>query len=125
MKKTDYYRSIRAATSYRAQILEMIDDLEAMIESLEYAPDYEKEELLIEIKTENETMKGLVQEYKKRSNEISFSGDQADVDVAIRGITNILSRSNRINSKIQYREELEKKKNGIKQIRTIRRIKNY
>ena len=103
----------------------MIDDLEAMIESLEYAPDYEKEELLIEIKTENETMKGLVQEYKKRSNEISFSGDQADVDVAIRGITNILSRSNRINSKIQYREELEKKKNGIKQIRTIRRIKNY
>ena len=64
MKKTDYYRSIRAATSYRGQILEMIDDLEAMIESLEYAPDCGKEELLIEIKTENETMKGLVQEYK-------------------------------------------------------------
>ena len=101
----------------------MIDDLEAMIESLEYAPDYEKEELLIEIKTENETMKGLVQEYKKRSNEISFSGDQADVDVAIRGITNILSRSNRINSKIQYMEELEKKKMALSKSEQLEGLK--
>ena len=50
----------------------MIDDLEAMIESLEYAPDYEKEELLIEIKTENETMKGLVQEYKNEVMKYHF-----------------------------------------------------
>ena len=109
-KKSDYYRAIRAATSYRNHILELIDNIEGMIDSLNHCPDFEKEELIMEIKTENDTLKGLVQEYKKRSNEISFAGTSKDVEIAVKGLTNILSKSNKINSKIQYMEELEKKK---------------
>ena len=81
-----------------------------MINSLDHCPDFEKNELIMDIKTENETLKGLVQEYKKRSNEISFSGTSKDVETSVKGLTNILSKSNKINSKIQLMEELEKKK---------------
>ena len=61
-KKSDYYRAIRAATSYRNHILELIDNIEDTIDNLKYFPDFEKEEMLMEIKIENETLKGLVQE---------------------------------------------------------------
>ena len=109
-KKSDYYRAIRAATSYRNHILELIDNIDGMITSLDHCPDFEKNELIMDIKTENETLKGLVQEYKKRSNEISFSGTSKDVETSVKGLTNILSKSNKINSKIQLMEELEKKR---------------
>ena len=109
-KKSDYYRAIRVATSYRNHILDMCESLEDMMESLDYCPDFVKEETLMEIKTENETLKGLVQEYKNRSNEISFSGTAKDIETSVIGLTNILSKTNKINSKIQLMEELEKKK---------------
>ena len=64
----------------------------------------------MDIKTENETLKGLVQEYKKGSNKISFSGRLKEVETSVNGLTNILSKSNKINSKIQPLEELEKKR---------------
>ena len=96
-KKSDYYRAIRAATSYRNHILELIDNIDGMITSLDHCPDFEKDELIMDIKTENETLKGLVQEYKKRSNEISFSGTSKDVETSVKGLTNILSKSNKIN----------------------------
>ena len=47
-KKSDYYRAIRAATSYRNHILEMIDNIEGMIDSLSHCPDFEKEALHME-----------------------------------------------------------------------------
>ena len=47
----------------------------------------------MDIKTENETLNGLVLEYKKRRNEISFSGTSKDVETSVKGITNILSKS--------------------------------
>ena len=65
-----------------------------MITSLDHCPDFEKDELIMDIKTENETLKGLVQEYKKRSNEISFSGTSKDVETSVKGLTNNLSKSN-------------------------------
>ena len=61
----------------------------------------------------------------KVSNDISFSGYPADVDVTIRSITNILSNSNQIGSKIQYLKELEKKKDGCIKIRTIGKTEHY
>ena len=61
-KKSDYFRPIREATSYRDHILELIDNIEDMIVSLNHCSDFEKEDMLMEIKTENETLKGLLQE---------------------------------------------------------------
>ena len=43
----------------------------------------------MDIMTENETLKGLVQEYKKRSNEISFSGTSKDAEISVKGLTHI------------------------------------
>ena len=81
-----------------------------MIISINQCPDFEKDELIMDIKTENETLKGLVQEYKKRTYEISFSWASKDVETSVKSLTNILLKSNKINSKIQLMEELEKKK---------------
>ena len=81
---------IRVLTSYRNHILELIDNIEGRIVSLTHFPDFEKDELVMDIKTENETLKGLVQKYKKRSNEISFSGTSKDVETSVKGLTNIL-----------------------------------
>lgn len=64
----------------------------------------------MDITTENETFKGLVQEYKKRSNEISLSGTSKNVETSVKDLTNILSKTNKINSKIQFKKELEKKR---------------
>ena len=38
-KRSDYYREIRAATSYRNHILELIDNIDGMITSLDHCPD--------------------------------------------------------------------------------------
>ena len=122
-KKSDYFRAIRAATAYRNQILDMCESLEYFIESLEHCPDFEKEEMIMNIRTENETLKGLVQEYKKRSNEISFSGTTKDVETSVRGLTNILSKTNKINSKIQLMEELEKKKLALSKSEQLEGLK--
>ena len=108
-KKSDYYRAIRAATSYRNHILELIDNIDGMITSLDHCSDFEKDELIMDIKTENETLKGLVQEYKKRSNEISFSGTSKDVETSVKGLTNILSKSNEINSKFNLWKNWKRK----------------
>ena len=89
--------------------MELIDNIDGMITTLDHCPDFEKDELIMDINTENETLKGLVQQYKKRSNEISFSGKSKDVETSVKGLTNIFSKSNKINSKIQLMEELEKK----------------
>ena len=59
-KKSDYYRTIRTTTSYRNHILELIDNIDGMITSLDHCPDFEKDELTMDIKTENESLKGLV-----------------------------------------------------------------
>ena len=64
----------------------------------------------MDIKTRNETLKDLDQEYKKRSNDISFSGTSKDVETSVKGLTNILSKSSKINSKIQFIEELDKER---------------
>lgn len=109
-KKSDYYRDIRAAKSYRNHILELSGNIEDMIICLCHCPDFDKEEMLMEIQTEKETLKGLIQECRKRSNEISFSGTSKDVETSIKGLTHLLSKSNKITSKIQLMEELEKKK---------------
>lgn len=50
------------------------------------------------------------QNLKNMTNEISFSGASKDVETSVFGLTNILSKSNKIYSKIQFMEELEKKK---------------
>ena len=63
----------------------------------------------MEMKTENETLKCLAQEYKKESNYISFARTSKDVVTTVKGLTNIPSKSNKMNSKIQHMEELEKK----------------
>ena len=76
----------------------MIDNIDGMITSYDHCPDFEKDELIMDIKTENETLKGLVQEYKKRSNEISFSGTSKDVETSVKGLAYILLRFNLINS---------------------------
>ena len=73
--------------------MELIDNIDGMITSLDHCPEFEKNELIMDSKTENETLKGLVQEYKKRSNEISFSGTSKDVETSVKGVTNILSKS--------------------------------
>ena len=77
-------------------ILELIDNTDGMITSLDHCPDLERDELIMDIMTENETLKGLVQEYKKRSNEISFSGKVKDVETSVKGLTKILSKTNKI-----------------------------
>ena len=122
-KKSDYFRAIRAATAYRNQILDMCESLEDLIESLNHCPDFEKEDTLMHVKTENETLKSLVQEYKKRSNEISFSGTAKDVENSVRGLTNILSKTNKINSKIQLMEDLEKKKLALSKSEQLEGLK--
>ena len=61
-KKNDYYRAIRAATSYPNQILELYDNIEEMLISLNHFPGFEKEEMLMEMKAENEAWKGLIPE---------------------------------------------------------------
>ena len=48
-KKSDYYRAIRSATSYRNHILELIDNIDGTITSLDYCPDFEKDELIMDI----------------------------------------------------------------------------
>ena len=40
-KKSDYYRAIKAATSYRNHILELIDNIDGMITSLDHCPDFD------------------------------------------------------------------------------------
>ena len=41
---------------------------------------------------------------------MSFSGTSKDVETSVKGLTNVLSKSYKINSKIQLMEELEKKR---------------
>ena len=56
-KKSDYYRAIRATTSYMNHILELIDNIDGMITSLDHCPNFEKDELIMDIKTARPKMK--------------------------------------------------------------------
>ena len=78
--------------------MESIDNTDGMIISLDHCPEFEKDELIMDIKTENKTSKGLFQEYRKKNNEISFSGTSKDVETSVKVLTNILPKSNKINS---------------------------
>ena len=52
--------------------MELIDNIDGMITSLDHCPDSKKDELIMDIKTEKETLKGLVQEYWKRKEVIIY-----------------------------------------------------
>ena len=43
-------------------MLKLIDNIEGMIISLNHCPDFKNEEMIMEIMTENKTLKGLVQD---------------------------------------------------------------
>ena len=60
--KIKKFRAIRAVTPYRNDMLELIDNIEDMIMSSNHGTDCAKEEMIMEIKTENKILKDLVVE---------------------------------------------------------------
>ena len=61
------------------------------------------------IKTENEKLKGLYQEYMKRSNEVSFSGISKDAETSVKGLTNILSNPTKVIQKFNLWKNWKRK----------------
>lgn len=110
-KKVEYYKTLKVANSYRDKIDELYKEIDAMmIELDEDMPEYEREDRNIDIKTKAETMKALMQEYKKRNNEMSIMSNAEDVSKHINNLQEVLNLFNRLATKMDAAEEGNKKK---------------
>ena len=79
-KKTEYYRTLNIASHYRDKIENLYKEIETLMENMEGTlPEYEREGKEIELKMKTETLKALLQEYKKRNNEMSLIADVKDI----------------------------------------------
>ena len=110
-KKTEYYRTLNIASHYRDKIENLYKEIETLMENMEGTlPEYEREGKEIELKMKTETLKALLQEYKKRNNEMSLIADVKDIPQHLDNLQTVLNLSNKITSKQEAMEEKNKKK---------------
>ena len=110
-KKTEYYRTLNIASHYRDKIEKLYKEIETLMENMEGTlPEYEREGKEIELKMKTETLKALLQEYKKRNNEMSLIADVKDIPQHLDNLQTVLNLSNKITSKQEAMEEKNKKK---------------
>lgn len=85
-------------------------------------PEYEKEERVVEITTKAEIMKALLQDYKKRNNEMYGIVDIRYVTKHISKLHNLLNLSNKLTMRMEAMEERNKKKIALIKIEQLEGI---
>ena len=123
-KKTEYYRTLKLADTYREKIENLYKEITTLMDDMEdKIPEYEKEDKEIELKTKTETLKALLQEYKKRNNEMSLIADVKDIPQHLDNLQTVLDLSNMITSKQEAMEERNKKKLALSKSEQLEGVK--
>merc|ERR1712082_285643 len=123
-KKIEYYRTLKLSDTYREKIENLYKEITTLMEDIENkTPEYEKEDKEIELKTKTETLKALLQEYKKRNNETSLIADVKDIPQHLDNLQAVLNLSNMITSKQDAMEERNKKKLALSKSEQLEGVK--
>ena len=123
-KKTEYYRTLKLADTYREKIENLYKEINALMEDMEEnIPEYEENDNEIELKLKTETLKALLQEYKKRNNEMSLIADVKDIPQHLDNLQAVLNLSNMIASKQEAMEERNKKKLALSKSEQLEGVK--
>ena len=110
-KKDEYHRCLKTAETYRNSITKIFDEINDLLdEDTELMTDIDLERRNVLSNAKLETMKTMVNEYKKQKQELSALTDINDLPKHIQNLQDALDLTNVLKARMEAKEEQNKKR---------------
>ena len=114
-KKDEYHRCLKTAETYRASITKIFDEINNLLdEDTELMTDTDLERRNVLSRAKLETMKTMVNEYKKQKQELSSLTDINDLPKHIQNLQDALDLTNVLKARMEANEEQNKKRIALR-----------